>query len=122
MCSCSHGCLDERFLLHLVVRRLDCYGNLQFIPITSFVEWGKSGLIGLIFCFVALNGTPKCNMKKTKKKDKMQEQESPPDMDSMVAAEAEEQEEAKGRGMEGQEAVDAAASCICACIPPFTLT
>jgi hypothetical protein len=83
---------------------------------------GKTVLTGLIFCFIALNGTMKCKNKKKKNKNKMQEQqESPPDLDSVVAAETEEQGEAKGRGMEEREATDAAASGMCACMRPLTL-
>lgn len=95
----------------------------QFIHVTSSVECGKSVLIGLIFCFVALNGTPKCNKKKkTKKNNKMQEQQEPPlDLDSAAAAEAEEQGEAKGRGMEEWKATDAAASGMCVCVHSFDL-
>ncbi|KAF8661787.1 hypothetical protein HU200_056742 [Digitaria exilis] len=59
-----------------------------------------------------LNGTPKCKVKKTKKKDKTQEQESPPDLDSMAAAEADDQGEEKGRVVDGQEATGAAASAL----------
>lgn len=74
-------------------------------------------LIGLNFCFVALNGTSKCtNKKKTKKNNKQGQQETRPDVDSTAAAEAEEQGEAKGQGMEKQEATDAAASGMYVCV------
>lgn len=67
-------------------------------------------LIRLNFCFVALNGTPRCINKKIKKNNKQERQETQPDLDSTAAAEAEEQGEAKGHGMEKQEATHAAAS------------
>ncbi|RLN35914.1 uncharacterized protein C2845_PM03G28670 [Panicum miliaceum] len=62
----------------------------------------------------ALNGTPKCMRRRTRKRwNKLREQQdSPPGLDSMVAAEAEEQGEAKGRRMEEREAPDAAASAL----------
>ena len=115
MCACLHPltlpqCCDNAM----------CYGNTFLL--LALWRCGKTALIGLIFFFIALNGTPKCKNKNKKKKNKMQEQqESPPDLDSSAAAEAEEQREAKGRGMEGREDSDAAASGMCACMHPLTL-
>ena len=75
----------------------------------------------VVFCFLALNGTPNCK-KRMKKKNKMQDKQvSPPYLDSTTAAEAEEQGEAKGRGMEEREATAVAASGMCACTCPLTL-
>ncbi|KAF8724381.1 hypothetical protein HU200_021414 [Digitaria exilis] len=106
--AASGMCVHASF--GLAVMLLQCHMWWQVIPVTSFVECGKSMLIGLIFCFVALNGTPKRKKKKMKNNNKLQEQqESLPELNSMVAAEAEELREAKGRGVEGQEVIDTAA-------------
>jgi hypothetical protein len=79
------------------------------------VEWKKcANWVDFLF-YIALNGTTKCNKKKTKKNNKMQEQQEPsPDLDSAAAAEAEEQGEVKGRGMEELKDTDAAVSGMCA--------
>jgi len=75
----------------------------------------------VVFCFLALNGTPKCK-KRMKRNNKMQDKQVfPPHLDSTVAAEAEEQGGAKGRGMEEIEATTVAASGMCACMRPLTL-
>lgn len=75
----------------------------------------------VVFRFIALNGTHKC--KKNMKKNKTREQHKlSSDFDSTAAAaEAEGQVEAKGNKVEEQEATDAAASGICACMHPLTL-
>ena len=113
LCSWPHSSLDERLLNDFVVPHA-----MQFIAITTL--W-RDRANRVVFWFIALNGTQKCKKKKKKKKIKTQEQQEPPDLDSTAAAEAEGQVEAKRNEVEEQEATDAAASGMCACMHPLTL-